>query len=231
MSPVWNKGKTKDSHSSIKKISDTMKSRKLDNFTAWREKMREEGKFGNGLDLIKDGDLAELIGMTLGDGSIHKYARTEGLRIVLPVSSPLQIKRYETLIEKVFNKRPTVTKRKTANCVDLRLYQKDISKRLGIQAGARALATITIPGWIRKKRAFVIRYLRGLYEAEGCFCVHKSTYTYKFQFTNKNRSMLDNVFLLMTKLGFHPHMSQKQVQISRKEEVYAAMELIGFRKY
>jgi intein/homing endonuclease len=181
--------------------------------------------------LTKNGDLAELIGLVLGDGSIHRYARTEGLRIVLPTSRPKLIKRYAELTEKVFGKKPSVIKRKDSNCVDIRLYQQGIGKRLGVPIGPRAGLVIKIPSWISKNNSFMIRYLRGLYEAEGSFCTHKPTYTYKFLFSNHNKSMRANVFKGMVSLGFHPHMSPHQVQISRKEEVYRAMKVLSFRKY
>ncbi len=227
----WNKGLNKENNTSVRKISDTMKSKKIDNFRLWRLKMKEAGKMGGERPLVKNGDLAELIGMTLGDGSIHKYARTEGLRIVLPTAKPNLIKRYADLIERVFGKKPSVIKRKTSNCVDLRLYQQDVSSRMGIPSGARAELDIKVPIWISKNKDFVIRYLRGLYEAEGSLCFHEPTYTHKFLFANKNPSMLENVFKLMTELGFHPHRGKYQIQISKKEEVCKGVELLQFREY
>jgi len=227
----WNKGLTKDNNLSVRKISETMKLRKIDNFKKWRIEMKKLGKIGGENTLVENGDLSELLGMTLGDGSIHKYERTEGLRIVLPTSKPELIKRYANIVEKVFRKKPTVIKRKISNCVDIRLYQQNISKRMRIECGARANLNIKVPSWISKKRSFVVRFLRGLYEAEGSLCFHKPTYTHKFLFSNRNQSMLDNVFKLMISLGFHPHKSKYQVQISKKDEVYKAAELLNFRKY
>lgn len=231
MSRDWNKGFTKENNLSVKKISETMKLRKIDNFKKWRTEMKKLGKIGGTKSLIKNGDFAELLGLVLGDGSIHKYDRTEGLRIVLPTSRPELIKRCEKLVEKVFNKKPTTIKRKNYNCVDVRLYQQNISKRMKIESGARAELDIKVPTWVSKKRIFVIRFLRGLYEAEGSLCVHKPTCTHKFLFANRNQSMLDNVFRLMVYLGFHPHKSKYQIQISKKDEVYKAAELLNFRKY
>ena len=193
--------------------------------------MKASGKIGGEKSLVKNGDLAELIGMTLGDGSIHKYARTEGLRIVLPTNKPDLIKRYTILVEKVFSKKPSVIKRKGVNCVDIRLYQQNISQRAGIPNGARAELNIKVPIWILKNKDFVIRYLRGLYEAEGSLCFHEPTYTHKFLFANKNPSMLENVFRLMKSLGLHPHKGKYQIQISKKEEVKKAVELLRFRRY
>jgi hypothetical protein len=40
----WNKGQTKYNNLSVKKISDTMKLKKIDNFKFWRDKMKKEGK-------------------------------------------------------------------------------------------------------------------------------------------------------------------------------------------
>ena len=85
--------------------------------------------------------------------------------------------------------------------------------------------------WIVKNKEYVVRYLRGLYEAEGSFCVHKPTYTHKFLFANKNVSMLNNVYDLMQGLGFHPHRGKYQIQISKKDEVYKAMKVLEFRDY
>ncbi len=227
----WNKGLTKENSLSVRKISDTMKLKNLDNFSAWREKARNSGAIAGVRPLVRNGDLAELIGMILGDGSIHAYARTEGLRIVLPTKKPGMIARYADLVATVFGKAPSVIKRKDSACVDIRLYQKGISERLGIPTGARKNLTVQVPDWIFQNRDFVIRYLRGLYEAEGCFSTHPATFTYKFIFSNVNHSMLTVVADLLKKLGFHPHCTNRNVQLSRKSEVYAAVKLLHFGEY
>lgn len=208
-----------------------MRSKKIDNFKAWRDEKRLTGVIGGKTPLSKDGDLAELVGMILGDGSIHKYDRTEGLRIVLPTDKPKTIIHYTHLTERVFKKKPSVIKRKSSNCVDIRLYQNNISKRLNIPTGARASLVIKVPSWITKNKGFMIRYLRGLYEAEGCFGVHLPTSTYKFHFSNRNQSLLEIVFVLLQKLGFHPHKTAVSVQISKKDEVYKVVKLLQFRQY
>lgn len=228
----WNRGYTKYTHPSVLKISSTMKSRKVDNFSKWRKRMRIEGKIISKYPpLQKNGDLAELIGVVLGDGSIHKYARTEGLRLTSNATNLGFVARYEKIIFSVFGKKPSVIKRHACEAIDLRLYQKHISRRLGVHAGARAKSFICVPSWIENDSNLVIRYLRGLYEAEGSYCVHENTYTHKFLFSNHNISMLDNVYKLLIKLGFHPHKSQNQVQLSKKEEVCRIIELLQFREY
>lgn len=228
----WNKGQTKETSLSVKKISDTMKLRKINNFKAWRDEMKATGKIKeNYLPLEKNGDLAELIGVVLGDGHICRYPRCEELRLISNSNSPGFIKRYARIMETVFEKKPYVIQSKQSNSTKIGFYEKLISKRLGVPTGARRDLDITVPKWISKNREYVVRYLRGLYEAEGSFCVHKPTYTHKFFFANKNASMLNNVYCLMKGLGFSPHMGKYQVQISKKDEVYAAMKVLGFRDY
>jgi len=183
--------------------------------------------------LRKNGDLAELIGVVLGDGHICVYPRSEELRLISNSNNPGFIKRYALSMEKIFKKKPYVISSRFTNSTKIGFYEKFISKRLGISSGARKNLKIVIPNWIFQSKRYMIRYLRGLYEAEGSHCIHLPTSTYKLFFSNKNQSMLNNVFTLLGKLGFHPHMSKKHysVQLSKKEEVLRAIKLMEFRKY
>jgi hypothetical protein len=229
--PPWNKGYTKETHLGVAKISKTFKEKKIDNFAKWREKikkMKEESSIEN---FRKCGDLAELIGVILGDGNIYKYPRTEQLVISSNSENEGFIKRYAKMIYEIFKKHPKINKQKSSNCIRIRIYRKDISKKLGISPGARKNQKIKIPHWILKNKEYLKRYLRGLYEAEGSFCIHEPTYTYKFLFTNTNESLLNNVYQVLKILGFHPHRSKNRIQISRREEVYKIKDLLKFRKY
>lgn len=232
MPSSWNKGQTKYTNLSVKKISDTMKKRNLDNFKKWRDKMKSEGKIKSKyLSLKKDGDLAELIGVVLGDGHIRAYPRTEELSIFSNSNNPGFVRRYSTLVEKIFSKKPTTNQHSKKNCIRIRIYQKQISDRLGVPFSPRANLKILIPGWIISNKKYIVKYLRGLYEAEGSHSIHEATYTYKVQFSNRNVSMLENVFKLVSKLGFHPHKSKYMIQLSKKNEVSEFIKLIEFRKY
>jgi DNA-binding transcriptional regulator WhiA len=213
---------------------ETFKRKKIDNFAKRaRNKQIEKGWIKvNYPPFIKSGDLAELIGVVLGDGNIGKFPRTECLTISCNSNNKGFIDHYAGLVEKLFGKKSYIAKvNKEKECAHIRIYQKYISKRLGIPTGNRSKIEISIPKWILQNKGFLKRYLRGLYEAEGSFCVHKPTYTYKFLFSNRNESLLENVYRALKILGFYPHKSQYKIQISRKEEVYKIKNLIKFRKY
>jgi len=227
----WNKGSTKQNNPSVAKISETLRRKKIDNFANWRKRMIATGKILiDHPPLKKSGNLAELIGVTLGDGHLGKFPRTELLAIFSNAKNKGFIKRYSLLVEKIFKKKVSNTMH-GSGCVKISIYQKSISKRLNIPTGARGELNLSIPAWIKKNKKYLKRYLRGLYEAEGSFCVHKGTYTYKFLFSNQNESLLKNVYNGMKILGFHPHESRYKIQISKKEEVYSAIKLLEFRKY
>lgn len=228
----WNKGFTKENNESVAKISRTFKRKKINNFSKWRKKEIKEGRIRvNYLPFEKSGDLAELIGAILGDGHICKFPRTESLSIFSNANNRGFVNRYSKLIEKFFNKKPRTTKRNDSNCIKISIYQKEISNRLGIPSGSRYNKLLRMPDWILGNKEYIRRYLRGLYEAEGSFCVHEPTYTYKFMFANKNKSLLNNVYEGLEILGFHPHRTNYNIQISKKEEAYKAKEFLDFRKY
>jgi hypothetical protein len=179
----------------------------------------------------RDGNLAELIGVTLGDGNIHSFARTECLRIVGNSHNYSFIERYAEIVERVVKKRPAVRKRKASNATDIVIYEKYLSKRLTIPTGARGRLTIKVPSWIRRSKKMKIRFLRGLYEAEGSIHFHAKTYTHKLLFSNRNESLLSIVENGLKKLGFHPHRSLYVIQVSRKVEVQKLKKLLEFRSY
>jgi len=232
-SKPWNKGVTKETNQSVFKISETFKRKKLDNFKKWRDRMKKIGKIPASYPSFRrNGDLAELIGVVLGDGHIEKFPRTESLTILSNGENKGFIRHYSNLVGKLFNKNPYQGWHGGgSNCIRIRIYQKNISKRLGIPCGNKSALKVNIPEWIIKNKGYLKRYLRGLYEAEGSFCIHKPTYTYKFLFANKNEYLKRNVYGALKILGFNPHEGKYQIQISRKEEVYRAKKLIKFREY
>ena len=232
MRTSWNKGLTKDNNVSVKKISETMKDKKLDNFSKWRQLRRDQGSIKSSYPAFKkDGDLAELMGVILGDGHIEKFPRTERLLIFSNAKNKGFVDRYSALVEKIFNKKPYVYLLATSNCIRVSLYEKNISKRLGIKTGSRKNMSVVVPKWILSNEVYLTRYLRGLYEAEGSESHHEPTCTHKLSFANLNQSLLKNVYKLMSRLGFHPSLGKDRVQISRRAEVIKAVKLLRFRQY
>lgn len=170
----WAKGFTKDTHPSVLKISETMRRKKIDNFAAWRERARASGIIPSHYPIfIKDGDFAELLGVVYGDGNIGKFPRSERLVIAANSNNKGFINRYRDLVELLFKKRPTLMKASKSNCVRISVYQQKISERLGIPSGDKSNIKVSMPNWIKNDHEILKKFLRGLFEAEGTFCIHK----------------------------------------------------------
>lgn len=181
--------------------------------------------------LLKNADLSELIGVILGDGHIQRFPRTERLLIVGNSNNPKFIEHYADLVEKVFHKKPHSAKVHGENAIRISLYQKRISERLGIPLGSRKGLQFRTPSWISKNRGFLVKFLRGLFEAEGSLSIHRPTYTYNLQFSNRNQSLLNAVKDGLTILGFNPETRPDSVRLRKKAEVENFLKISRFRMY
>jgi len=222
----WNKGFTKDTHLSVAKISATMRVRNIDNFKQWRD--QHAVAYAS---LPRNGDLAEYIGVVLGDGNIERFPRTERIVIVGDAKKMGFVYHYAELTEKLFQKTPTIKKAKSSNAVRISLYQKFISERLGIPTGNKFGLAYELPQWIEVNEEYLVRFLRGLFEAEGSLSIHLPTCTYNFAFTNYNKYLLDIVARSLIKLEFHPEVRHNAIRIRRKAEVERLKNLLHFREY
>jgi hypothetical protein len=84
-----------------------MKTKGTSNFHAWMEEMKKQGKIKSEYpEFQKDGDLAELIGVVLGDGHIQKFPRTERLMIFSNSDNHGFVQRYEKSVRKIFQQQP-----------------------------------------------------------------------------------------------------------------------------
>ena len=228
----WNKGFTKETHPSVMKISRTMRRKGIDNFKRWRDRMRHLGKIPASYSpFLPSGDFAEYIGVVLGDGNISEFPRAE--RIIISGNSKNKgfVRRYALLTRRLFRKRPTISKVWNKNNIRISLYQKEISKRLGIPAGNRQNASIRVPKWIWDNERYVIRLLRGLFEAEGSLSIHQLTYSYNLEFSNRNSSLLQIVGRGLKTLGYHPEFRTTSTRLRKKHEVEKFLKQVRFRAY
>lgn len=198
----------------------------------WREAAKEKGLIVSSYPpFIRNQELAFLIGMVLGDGNIYKFPRTECLVIVLGTDKPTLIEFTANIVKNVIRKVPVVQKRNSSECVNIRIYQRYLSKRLKIATGARGQLTIKLPYWVWRNKSLLTACLRGLFEAEGSYSVHLKTYTYNLSFSNNNVSLLDEVEKALVMLGYHPERRYNAVRLRKKAEAASFIELINFRKY
>ncbi|MFA5314586.1 MAG: LAGLIDADG family homing endonuclease [Candidatus Omnitrophota bacterium] len=181
--------------------------------------------------LSKNGNLAELIGIVLGDGNLYRHPRTENLRIICHSKDIAYIKHIQRLVVRVFNKAASSHKRRHKKAVNINLYQQQISARLGIPVGNKIKNNVGIPEWIFSKRKFMTRCLKGLFETDGCFQEDRSNYAQYIEFKNYCRRLLEDVYRVLLGLGYNPQTGKNYVRLARRKEVDGFIKLIGFRQH
>ncbi len=212
------------------KISQTMKRKHLDNFKKWRDQMIKLGKIRNTYPPFKKSeDLAFLIGLTMGDGNISVFPRTECLTIAFSGKYPKMVDYTEKIIINLFDKK--FCRMIKGGCIRGRIYQKQISKRLFVPTGKRRYSTVGIPEWAWKSKKYLLACLRGLFEAEGSYSVHLPTCTYNFQFSNENVKLLDDVERGLKIFGYHPERRINSVRLRKRAEAMHFKKLICFREF
>lgn len=179
--------------------------------------------------LDKNAFLAELIGIILGDGCITKFKRTESLRITCNSNDKEYVKYACELIKRAFGKEPTYTRRKTANAIDIRLYQKFISSRLALPSGNKIRNKIGVPGWVYSKNIYMVNCLKGLFDTDGHFRRDLDNYLHVIELKNHCNQILQDAYGMLRSLGYSPQLGKKYVRLARKIEVYDFINSINFR--
>lgn len=181
--------------------------------------------------LVKNRNLAELVGIILGDGNLYKHPRTENLRIVCNSKDIAYIQHIGKLINRIFDKKPSMIKRKTKNAVNINLYQCKITKRLSLPLGDKIKNNVGIPSWIKLERNFTLKCLKGLFETDGCFQEDKANYAQYIEFKNNCIKLREDVYSSLLNLNFNPQLGSNYVRLARRKEVYKFKKLIDFRNY
>lgn len=164
-------------------------------------------------------NLAELIGITLGDGNIFAFRRCQRLTISCNGSYKAYTKHIKDLVRDVFDKEPSILKRSKANCHDVCLYMQDIDRTLDVPIGNKIKNKVIIPAWIFSRKQYLKRCLKGLFETDGCYGFSKKFHIEYMEFCNKSESLRQSAYKALTSLGYSPQIGNKYVRLARKDQV------------
>ena len=140
--------------------------------------------------LKENESLAELIGILLGDGHLHKKGEKSYLGSALSISlnredEPKYVDYVRQLLIRLFNEKPKMHARIDSKYIDLKIYKDQIIDFMimkGIMTGDKVKHQISVPNWIKKDdswiknnqnswelkyRPLVIGCLRGLVDTDG----------------------------------------------------------------
>lgn len=187
----------------------------------------------NGLKLITlpkyNADLAELIGICLGDGCAWGYQTY----ITLGAENDKTYIPYViNLIKKIFPEVFISIIKKKSKCLDIRINSKvatDFLRSMGIVSHNKK-----VPDWILGDLNFMKACIRGLVDTDGTFIIHryavkKKIYQYlKISFTNRSENLLNFLDKGLISLGIRSYRSYKcQVWIHDQSEVKKYLSIVG----
>ena len=184
----------------------------------------------------KSEELAEFIGLVLGDGSLSM-----GQCMIYLNSQKNKDRDYvyfvSDLIKELFKLNCPITKRKDCNCYRIIISSVNLIKylvKIGLVTGNKTKNQVKVPAWIQHRKNLSIVCLRGLMDTDGGIFLHKykangKEYKYfKTCFSNKSEPLLDFVRTTLSKLGFNPKIrANKQIWLYNESEVKQYFEKIS----
>ena len=150
----------------------------------WREWWNREGK-NLKLDILqpkkinkpcKCAELAEFIGILLGDGNLNTYQ----VSVTLDKKEIEYCKFVSNLCQKLFGIKPSIRtdqKKSATSIVISRVELVLFLIKLGMKKGNKITNQVDIPQWIKQNKKFRVSCLRGLIDTDGSIIKH--TYSSK----------------------------------------------------
>lgn len=179
-------------------------------------------------------ELAEFVGILLGDGSIQKSQ----LQITLNSKKDEAYSRYVSNLGKtLFGELPKLTFKKKQNAINIFFNGEFLINyliRIGLYVGNKVKLQVDVPDWIKLSRKYRIVCLRGLMDTDGGVFIHKykvdgKLYKYrKICFSNRSLPLLYFVRDVLRELGFTPKVRTKVA--NEKVWLYNEQEVDKYRK-
>lgn len=185
----------------------------------------------------KSEDLAEFVGILLGDGGIMEGQAS----ITLNSEADKEYLGYVVdLIKKLFKFDAPYAKRKNCNanviyCSGIKLV--NYLMKIGLKVGNKVKQQVGVPKWIDRQGNFRIACVRGLLDTDGGVFVHRykvngKAYRYlKICFSNRSIPLLLFVSKVLKNLGFTPKIVLNQentkVWLYNHNEVLEYLRVVG----
>ncbi len=182
----------------------------------------------------KSRDLAEFIGIMIGDGGITDYQISVTLNSEVDVD---YIKYVKELIKKLFAVEAGVYKKRNANAVNIVVSRKHLVDHLidlGLPKGNKLAKEVIIPSWVTCSSAYRRACLRGLFDTDGTVYIHSyksknKNYSYvKIGFSSASDVLRRQVAELLYKDGIKITLSGTNLAIESQKSIEIFNKKIGF---
>ncbi len=164
-------------------------------------------------------DLAEFIGIMLGDGHLVK----KQLDISFDSRNKKYIEYVKKLAKKIFNIDLRLKLQKGRNTAHLYYYNKNLKEQLlnlGLKKGNKIKNQLGIPDWVKQNKEYAKACIRGLIDTDGCIYICKREKQKYVKFTNRNKKLLDDFAKIAKDLGYSfANANKENKTLYRKAEV------------
>lgn len=179
-------------------------------------------------------DLAELLGIFMGDGHVGKYQASVSTNATTDIQHALYT---QLLINRLFDISSTIRNKKETNACEVVVSSKNVCvflNKQGLPIGNKVRDGVSIPSWIQKNKNCRRAFVRGLFDADGS--VYTDVHRYKnkiycsngMAFTNRSHPLLSFFKAVLEEEGFHPTQKTKfTVFLRRKGDIEQYFALIG----
>lgn len=160
-------------------------------------------------------DLAEIIGILLGDGSLTHFQ----VVVTLGNKEYSYAEYVQSLMNKVFHANAKIGIRET-RYNDVYFGSVDISKWLQNQGLVfnKVKDQVDVPVWVFSKKSYMSSCLRGFFDTDGS--VYKLRHGIQISFTNYSLPLLSSLRKMLFELEYTPsRLSSHKVYLTRKEDI------------
>lgn len=173
----------------------------------------------------KNSDVAEFIGIMLGDGNIWKNQ----IKIFFDKRNQKYISYVYHLSKKIFGIKFRHNVNRETNQANLYCYNQYITQKLidlGLKKGNKIKNQIGIPEWIKLNKTYSKRCVKGLIDTDGCIYKCKREKQIYIKFTNFNPILLKDFKETTIALGYSFARANKNNWC-----LYRKNEVVRFIKY
>lgn len=182
-------------------------------------------------------ELAEFIGIMLGDGSL-----TPG-QSAITLNAKADREYIPFVVElggKLFGEKPKISRRKDSKAITVYyngVKLVDYLVSIGLRIGNKVKNQVGVPKWIERRSAYKIACMRGLMDTDGGIFLHRykvtgKEYAYqKLSFSNRSLPLLWFVAKALRGLSMNPKVvdkvENKKLWLYNKDEVRLYLALVG----
>ena len=167
----------------------------------------------------KSGELAEFIGIMLGDGNIYRNQ----VNIAFDKRHTNYMNYVESLCFNLFGVKFKRKFMKNINSGYLYFYNQVLVSKLlelGLKRGNKIENQLGIPNWIKDNKNLSKRCIKGLIDTDGCIYICKREGQKYVKFTNHNKRLMNDFKEITKNLGYSFAKANKtNTCLYRKEEV------------